>query len=660
MTTRKSRIAHAVGSFVRTRYETAKSAKSELHDALVTCVRLLKNETTPDDDGVDIGIQVVAPMVRGVKSLLRDVLGNTSDWPFTIAATPIPDLPEHINERLALEVQRRLADIDLVTGGDDAAVEAFLGKMRNTALLMMAKQARQAAQNMERLVKDELQEAGWEQEFDNFLYNYVAYPFAVMKVPAQQIRRVKEWNGQRLTVNERVVRAVENLSPFDIFWSPGATSINTAEYVIERRRIGADELFGMLSIPTYDDRGIEKVLKKHPGGFVEPYEGSSSGNTPVLQETDDPVLETDASEVDYYDALVFHGKIKGEQLKEFDIDIEDERQWYEAEVWTIDDVPVRVALNPDPTGDRPYRVASYEALPGQINGTCPTLMLEDVQRMANASARALVRNMAMASGPIGEVDADRLADDDDPRIVYANQIRLVNRNRASQSDAPAYRFHSVNSHAGELLNVVTYFRDMAFERLGIPRVAFGGVEGLGTIGRTSGGVAMVLNQASKQLKDAIRNLEMLVVVPAIQSYVDYNLMFNEDPTIKGDIRVHARGVSGIVEREAQRDKLGWALQSITPLVSAQMVPQQAVLRLLYTMFQSHGIPTEGIFPDFDGEDALNQDLGIAQQPPQPQGGQFDISGVNSTPLMQSPMGGVPLDGRSGDAVAAIETANGGF
>lgn len=120
-------------------------------------------------------------------------------------------------------------------------------------------------------------------------------------------------------------------------------------------------------------------------------------------------------------------------------------------------------------------------------------------------------------------------------------------------------------------------------------------------------------------------------------------MFSLDQTIKGDIRVHARGVSGIVERETQESKLQWALQSLAPYMQvidpatqAPIIPPEAIKRILYQIFKSSGISTEGIFPDYDLQSAVS----------------MDMQGLN--PMYQ----GGTMDGRNAAAGQAIANQNG--
>lgn len=648
MNRRKKKVSEKLGAYVRKRYTASTEARKELFDQLRDCVRLMEGDHEPDVDGVDVDVNIIAPIVRGVKSLLRDVLGNTADEPYTIGPTPLADLPQDVERRLAEGIQRNMPQLMAVLQSP-AEFETFLNAARNSAVLAVNREAVKRGRKMEVKVKDEMRDADWAGAFDDFCHNFVIYPYAVMKSPSPQTRPWKEWINNRMVVRERIVDMVENISPFDFGWAPNSLTVQSAEYLWERRRIGADQLLDYAQDESYDADAIDYIFEQMPQGHIEPYD--DGGEEPaVLEELEAAVTTANTINVDegYYDAIGLYGRIKGEYLKEFGIDVEDPRRWYEAVVWTINDITFSVALNPDPMGQRPFHVASYDAKPGQIAGESPVMKLRDTQRMCRASVRALTRNMALASGVVGEVQADRVADDDDPRQIQAHTLRLVNAARSGQAGS-AYQFHNIDSHAAELMAIFDRFHALAYDMLGIPRMAFGSTDGLGTIGRTSGGLSMVLNQASKTLKDSLRTLETKVIVPVVQGYIDRINLYGTDNSMKGDVRVYARGVSGILEREGQREKLTWALQSIAPLVSTGTIPNEAVMRLVYAMFQANGVETAGIFPDFDSQDAGGEDLAAL--------GAAGVPQAEAPSALALPGGEVTLDGRSANAVAAIENSN---
>lgn len=639
---KRQQLVEELGQYVRDRFELAKDTKKEHHEVLLECLRQVRGETlaceTLDPD-IDVNFNITSPIVKGIVGLIRDVFANSIEAPFTIRSTPQADLDASMQSKVMEMVTAQLQQMPMVSPEMVEQIMAEQGQaLKNAALSEQQKMANNAADKMNSIVQDKLHDADWLRQFGDFIYNFVVYPTAIMKTPAVVLKPWKRWNGTRMVVEHKLIRAVENISPFDFYPAPNAQTIQDAEYVIEIRKCSRQELISYYAAPGYDGDGIREVLSEHPTGFIEGREDGKEKN-PEVDTADYHIgLEDDAQ--GFYDCVGFYGAIRGEILEEFGVEVGDPDLSYEAEIWTIGDTVIKAVLNPDIAGQRPFYAASFEPIPGAFWGECPVTRLRDVQRVCTATIVAMVRNMGLASGVLGEVESDRVIDEEAINEILPNTIREVKSVVGMQG--PAYRFYTVPDISHQLLNVFERFMQYGYEMIGIPRVAFGSTENIGTLGRTSGGVAMVLNQASKSVKFALRVLEENIIEPVVQSYIDHELMFSLDQTIKGDIRVHARGVSGIVEKETQESKLQWALQSLSAYVGMQdqqgqpVVPPEAIRRLLYQIMKSSGISTEGIFPDYDLQSAFTQ----------------DIQSLN--PMYQ----GGTIDGRNASAGQAIAQQNG--
>lgn len=637
------RLAEELGQYVRVRFDIAKETKREHYDILLDCLRQVRGELlaceTLDPD-IDVNFNITSPIVKGIVGLIRDVFSNSIETPFTIKATPQPDLNDEMTRNVMGAVMEQLRSMPMMTPEMLEQALAEQGQMlKNAAMQEQQKLANIAADRMNTLIQDRLRDADWLRQFGDFIYNFVVYPTAIIKTPAVSMKPWKKWNGQRMVVDHKLVRGVENISPFDFYPAPNAQTVQDAEYVIEVRKCSRSELVGYYTAPGYDREGIRQVLSEMPTGYLEPREDGKDRNPEVDTAEYHIGLEDDAQ--GFYDCVGFYGAIRGELLEEFGVEVGDPDLSYEAEIWTVRDIVIKAVLNPDITGQRPFYAASFEPIPGAFWGECPVTRLRDVQRVCTATIVSMVRNMGLASGVLGEVESDRVIDDEEVNVILPNTIREVKSVMGMQGRA--YNFYTVPDISQQLLSVFERFMQYGYETIGIPRVAFGSTENIGTLGRTSGGVAMVLNQASKSVKFALRVLEENVIEPVVQSYIDYELMYSMDTTIKGDIRVHARGVSGIVEKENQESKLQWALQSLAPYMQVidpqtqqPIIPPRAIQLLLYQIFKSSGINTEGIFPDFELEAALSQ----------------DIRGLN--PMYQ----GGTIDGRNASAGQAIANQNG--
>lgn len=649
---KQRKIRTALGEYVRKRYDEAKYFKGETYNTLKRCLKQIKGEPIGGfglDPEIEVNSNITSPLVRGTVGLLRDVFANSMESPFVIKASPIVDLSPATEQTVMDVLMKKYAELQqqgIVP--TDAQIEADVQEnLINAGNLEKQRRADFAAERMTILIQDRLQDADWLNEFGDFLYNFVAYPAAIMKAPAMKQKMWKEWDNEtgRMVVRKKLVRGVENISPFDFYPAPFARNVQEAEYVIERRKVTRTELAACYAIMGYNNDGLDEVFEQYPNGYLEPYEESDKAPDEDLTGVS-PDVDGDHNEAQgAYDCLGFYGSIQGNILAMFGVEVDDENRNYEAEIWVIDNIVIKATLNPDPQGLRPFYMASFEPIPGAIWGECITTRLADTQRILTSTIVAHVVNMAYASGVLGEVDDQRLVDDDDPRIVQVNSLRRVVY-EPKHNGMPAIKFYTVPDLSANLINVIQFHQQQAYELVGIPRVAFGSSENLGTVGRTSGGVAMVLNQASKSVKYALRMLEQNIIEPVIQSFIDYELFFNSDPTIKGDIRVQARGVSGLVEKENKEERLQMALQTLSPYSQMPLqtqqemvVPTAGIQALLYDYFKSLGVAVDEVFPDFEFKRVAT---GSQQQP-------------TVTPMVE----GAQLDARSGPAAGAIANANGG-
>ena len=57
------------------------------------------------------------------------------------------------------------------------------------------------------------------------------------------------------------------------------------------------------------------------------------------------------------------------------------------------------------------------------------------------------------------------------------------------------------------------------------------------------------------MRRAVRLWDDGITVPLISRFVDWEMQYNDDPKIKGDCKVIARGTSGLVEAEGQVQRL---------------------------------------------------------------------------------------------------------
>ena len=102
-------------------------------------------------------------------------------------------------------------------------------------------------------------------------------------------------------------------------------------------------------------------------------------------------------------------------------------------------------------------------------------------------------------------------------------------------------------------------RVLADESTGMPSYAHGqtGVQG---VGRTASGISMLMNAASGGIKNVIKNLDDYLLKPLGEGFFRFNMQFDFDPEIKGDLEVKARGTESLMANEVRSQRLMQFLQ----------------------------------------------------------------------------------------------------
>ena len=639
MKKKKREINDELASMVKQKYQIAADANREAHQRALDCLNQMKGTLfdTLVDEGYehfrDIQMNITHPIVMGFKAMIAEILDPIMSQPFTLEPSPLVELPPDVAQRLRDAVRQRLPQLVQLAGGDQSKLMNIIDEFTAATRQYEFEAAQRAAERMTTSVRDKLLDADFEKEFNDWLYNFVVYPLAIIKGPFYVIDSKRKWGTFGLTFVDDMVMKVKNISPFDFFPAPKAKDPHTCPYVIERTRVHAGQLIDMASGDDgYDEEAIDLALEEYDR-YIIPY---NVGNSESAPDSDPDISDADTSKDDgYYDLLGFYGRIRGKALAMYGVEVEDERRFYEAEVWVLGGYVIKAILNPNDKGRRPFEVKAFSSTTGEMWGKSPVEIIRDSQRQCTVSGRALARNMEFASAPIGEVTARNVLGEDDPQEIYPMMMRAVSATTGGQT---VYRFYSVPSLAGELMGVYDKFYRVGFDLLGIPPLAFGDATGAATLGRTSGGVAMVMNQASKAVKQTMASVERDITKPLIQKFVDEEMIFNPDPSIRGDVEVQVNGVRSLAEKEAKEGSLEWAIQSLAPFAQGVQIPPEVIMRLIRELFEQRGIDIKGM-PSFGMIDAVRDDMADQGLPAPTAGGQ--------DPTAQ-------LDGRSQIAINQIE------
>ena len=565
-----------LAAHVRKRWESAHIAKRDLEERMLQCVRQRNGEYDPSvqaeikaQGGSDLFIQLTSVKCRAATSWLRDtLLGTGSDKPWSMDATPDPELPEEITQGLEGKLAQEIMQAMQSTGAmpEEEELAKIANEMQDEAKELAEEESERRIARMERKMEDQLLEGGWYEAFNEFIEDVVTFPYAVMKGPVKRRRKVLKWSEGKLVPQEVIRNEWERVNPFDLYWAPWAWSINDG-FVIERHRMTADDLQTLVGVPGYNDDAIKTVLNDFNGGGLKEWLWVDSARATAEGKRPSEAVNND----DLIDALQLWDSISGKLLVEWGVpedEIEDQTMNYPCEVWLIGSTVIRAVLNYDPIGRKPYYMTSYEAKPGSVDGKGVADLCRDSQAMVNATSRALANNMGISSGPQVGVNISRLPAGEDISDMHPWKIWQFQASEYNDG-SPPLSFFQPNSNAQELMAVFEKFSERADEDTMIPKYMTGGhTPGAG---RTSSGLAMMISNAGKGIKQVINNIDKNVIIPAIQRLYHDNLRYSDDPDLVGDVNISARGASSLIVKEAEAVRKNDFLQLVLNSPMAQEI-----------------------------------------------------------------------------------------
>ena len=612
-------VIQGLAAHVRTRWTESKDAKQDLEERMLQCVRQRDGKYDPDklaeiqrQGGSEIFVQLTSVKCRAATSWLRDtLLGAGSDKPWSIEATPIPELPPEIMAGLQQEMANQLMMV-MEQGGqvpDEAQLRQIALDMKDTAMRAAKEEADERINRMELKMEDQLVEGGWTRAFNEFLDDLVTFPFAVLKGPIKRRRKVLKWQNGALEPVEMVRNEWERTDPFNLYWAPWASDIQDG-YVIERHKMTKDDLQALIGVPGYSEDAIRTVLNGFENGGLKEWLWSDMAQAEAEGKDATETLHT----TDLIDALQLWDSVQGKELLEWGMDekdIPDPALNYPCEVWLIGSTVIRAVLNYDPLGRKPYYVTSYERVPGSLAGKGVPDLCRDSQAMVNSSARALANNMGISSGPQVGVNISRLPPGEDITQMYPWKIWQFQNAEFNDSSDPL-RFFQPGSNANELMAVFEKFSARADEDTMIPRYMTG--ENTPGAGRTSSGLSMLISNAGKGIKQVMTNIDHNVITPAIERLYQDNLRYSEDPDLIGDVHAIAKGATSLVikESEAIRRNEFLALVLNSP-VAQQIVGMDGAAELLREQAKNLSGNVDRIVPDRKQISTIQQQQQIIAQ-----------------------------------------------
>ena len=481
--------------------------------------------------------------------------GNEMDSPYGFEGDG-KDLPAGATEKDLLErlgpLQEKLKDI---TG-----LKEEVGKTPSSVTISPSMIA---AKNMERQIMDQLQESGATKQLRSTAFEMSLFGTGVMKGPFAVDKEYPNWDeeGQYSPVF-KTVPSTSHVSVWNFYPDPDAANMDEAQFVIERHKMSRSQLRALKKRPYFRGTVIDDVVAEGESYIKKYWEDDLADYAPE-------------NYVERFEVLEYWGMCDTEMLNENEIEIPKELKEFDelqANIWICNGRLIRMVLNPFKPAKIPYMAAPYELNPYSFFGVGLAENMDDTQTLMNGFMRMAVDNAVLSGNLLIEVDETNLVPGQDLSVYPGKVFRR-------QGGAPGQAIFGTKfpNVSGENLQLFDKARQLADESTGLPSFSHGqtGVTG---VGRTASGISMLMNAASGSIKTVIKNVDDYLLKPLGEGLFRFNMQFNFNPDIRGDLEVKARGTESLMANEVRSQRLMQFLQVASNPALAPFAKFQYVIR----------------------------------------------------------------------------------
>tara|TARA_A100001388_G_scaffold244479_1_gene202344 strand:- start:3416 stop:5497 length:2082 start_codon:yes stop_codon:yes gene_type:complete len=425
--------------------------------------------------------------------------------------------------------------------------------------------AQEAAKEMEKLILDQLEESSASKHLRSTAFEMALFGTGILKGPFALEKEYANWNeeGEYSPVIKTVPK-VENVSIWNFYPDSDAKNMDECEYIIQRHRLSHSELRGLKKRPYFREEAIDDCI--------------NMGTNYVRKwwETD---LEDyrNSYNVDRFEILEYWGNIDKDMAEEAGLEIPDEFNdvdTIQINCWVCHNIILRLVINPFTPKRIPYCASPFELNPYSFFGVGLAENMSDTQQLMNGFMRMAVDNAVLSGNLIFEIDETNLVPGQDLSLYPGKVFRR-------QGGAPGQALFGTKYPNVSQENMMMFdkARQIADDATGIPSFSHGqtGVQGTG---RTAAGISMLMGAAQLSIKSVVKNIDDYLLQPLGEAFYAFNMQFNYDPKVKGDLEVKSRGTESLMKNEVRSQRLLQLLQISNNPNLAAFVKMPVVLREL--------------------------------------------------------------------------------
>ena len=586
-----SKVGTVIG-FVEDKYSKAEKARYSDEQRWIKAYQNYRGIYGPDvqftsTEKSRVFVKVTKTKVLAAYGQIVDVLFGSNKFPISINPTV---LPEGISDTVNFESDPNIQNVTEKQGdmpGDDARLKPGetiidlrerLGGLRSklspvedmledgpgtTPSKITFHPAMVAAKKMEKKIHDQLDESNAKKQLRIAAFETALFGTGIMKGPFALDKEYPSWSEDgEYTPTIKTVPQTSSVSIWNFYPDPDANNMDEAEYVIERHKMSRSQIRSLKRRPFFRSNAINTAIEIGESYSKEWWEQ-------VMEDADQETRS------ERFNVLEFWGYVDTEILKDHDIDIPKELQDQDqgsVNIWICNGQVLRLVMNPFTPAILPYYAVPFEVNPYSFFGIGIAENMDDTQTLMNGFMRMSVDNAALSGNLLIEIDETNLMPGQDLSIYPGKVFRR-------QGGAPGQAIFGTKfpNVSNENMQMFDKARVLADESTGFPSFAHGqtGIQG---VGRTASGISMLMSAANGSIRTVVKNVDDYLLGPLGRAFFHFNMQFDYDDEIKGDLEVKAEGTESLMANEVRSQRLMQFLGVVQNPVLAPFAKMDYIIR----------------------------------------------------------------------------------
>ena len=531
-------------------------------------------------------IKVTKSKVQAAYGQICDVLFGSASFPLSVNPTVLPDgVVEDVSfdvspqaEQGAAELKAAFSkeDMKLKKGETIQQLQERLGAMQKklapvsdrlvegpgtTPTSVTFSPAMVAAKKMEKKIKDQLDESGASKQLRMFAFEQTVFGTGILKGPLAVNKEYPNWTDTGdYEPLIKTVPTTAHVSIWNFYPDPDAANMEECEYTIERHKLSRSQMRKLKQRPFFRNNSIDTAIKLGENSTKKYWES---------------IMEDDAvrDKAERYEVFEYWGFVDTELLKKHGLVIPPDmakQDQLSVNIWVCNNQVLRLVMNPFKPMLLPYFAAPYEINPYSFFGIGLAENMADTQMLMNGFMRMAVDNAVLSGNLVFEVDETNLVPGQDLKVYPGKVFRR-------QGGAPGQAIFGTKfpNVANENLQLFDKARVLADESTGFPSFAHGQT-GVSGVGRTASGISMLMSAANGSIRTVVKNIDDYLLAPLGKAFFSFNMQFDHDPEIKGDLEIKAEGTESLMANEIRSQRLMQFLQTaqnpaLMPFVKADYI-----------------------------------------------------------------------------------------